>query len=466
MLQFGGYSLTRSLPVAFLLCASWLWSVCRGQTFAGYTPATDVTNSSIIDVDQSAIEQLLSQLIGSSSSKANDDILLQQAYALYLQRLRLLSTDGDVMRDADGEFFPTFALFLEYMGSSDYAHDFVDAGYNGTVTTSGYSGNFNFVVYSLPGGRSQVIQQVPILFSSVQYVIRNLEVAVQQCSVCLGSGTTGVDCGVALVDDAVALYVGSLQDTLSTSDAGYMMYATADRLCQVFDTCDGTLTSTGQLTSRVNAIIMQQFAEMQQNVQQGLCVEASANRDRIKQQIFIPLIQGTIRSSYLNEGGSGSEYCAADVAVYGASILPLIFNCSSSDAKTLYEQTKPSTTLTSGSTVQGLLANSYGCLGISADDVGTFSPDVVVNWGRCGQPTPSPVAAAYPPGVGPTRPGTVVTAAPSLAPVPDVVSMPMLPAKVNTPTSRSFGVFQASSFILSVVISSCFAITLTSFGAI
>lgn len=447
------------LYTVIVLCVG--WSVCQAQTLAGYTPTTNVTYPSTIDVDQSAMEQLLSQLSG--SSQANDDILLQQAYALYSQRLRLLSTDGEVMRDANREFFPTFALFLEYMGSSDYAHDFVDAGFNGTVTIGGYDGNFKFVVYRLPGGRSQVIQLVPILFSSVQYVIRNLEVAVQQCSACLGSGTSGVDCGVALVDEAVALYVGSLQDTFSESDAGYMMYATADRLCQVFNTCDGTLASTGQPTSRVNANIMQQFAEMQQNVLQGLCLEATTNRDRIQQQIFIPLIQGTIRSSYLNEGGTGSEYCAADTAIYAASILPLILNCSSSDAKTLFEQTEPSTTLTSAATVLEILANSYSCLGISADDVGTFSPDVMVNWGRCGQPTPSPVVVTNPPGVGPSSPGTVPTVAPAiLLPVPNAVSMPMLPAKVNTPDSGSQRVLKASSFLRTVMISCCFAISLTS----
>jgi hypothetical protein len=447
----GSHPPIRSVPTAFVLCLCFLWPACQAQTLAGYALITDVTNSSTIDVDQSAIEQLLLQLTG--SSKANDDVLLQQAYALYSQRLRLLSTDGEVMRDANGEFFPTFALFLDYMGSSDYAHDFVDAGYNGTVTTSGYSGNYNFVKYSLPGGRSQVIQQVPILFSSVQYVIRNLEVAVQQCSACLGSGTTGVDCGVALVDEAVALYVGSLQDTLSESDAGYMMYATADRLCQLFNTCDGSLASTGQPTSRVNAFVMQQFAEMQQNVQQGLCVEAMSNRDRIKQQIFVPLIQGTIRSSYLNEGGTGSEYCAADAAIYGASILPLIFNCSSSDAKTLFEQTEPSTTITSAVTVQELLANSYSCLGITADDVGTFSPDSVVKWGRCGQPTPSPIVVTNPPGVAPTTPGTVPTAAPpSPAPVPASVSMPMLPSEANSPSSGSPAIFRASSVFRTVLI--------------
>ena len=451
------YPSTQSFAMTILLFVAFLCSIpiCQAQTLAGYTPTTDVTYQSTIDADQSEIERLLSQLIG---SKSNDNVLLEQAYALYSQRLRLLSTDGEVMRDQNGEFFPTFALFLDYMGYSDYAHDFVDAGYNGTVTISGYDGNFNFALLSLPGGRSQVIQLTPIILASVQYVIRNLEVAVQTCSMCLVSGTTGVDCGVGLVDEAVALYVGSLQDTLSESDAGYMMYATADRLCQAFNTCDGTLASTGQTTSRVNAVIMQHFAEMQQNVQQGLCTEATINRNLIAQQIFIPLIQGVIRSTYLNEAGTGSELCAADAAMYGASILPIIANCSYSDAKTLYEHTEPSTTLTSAATVQTILSNSYSCLGITADDVGSFSPDIMVNWGRCGQPTPSPVT--NPPGTAPASSARVPTAVPTTkAPVPVSVSMSMLPAG-EAPISGSQSVFKASSFIHAFVISCCFAIPL------
>jgi hypothetical protein len=422
--------------------------VCHAQstTLAGYTPSTDVTYASTIDIDQQTIENLLSQMTGagtgnsSSGGGTNDDSLILEAYNVYQQRLLSLSTvDGENMRDQNGLFFPVFAAFLYYMGQSNYAIDFIRAGYNGTVTISGYFGNFDFAQYNLPGGRTQVIQLGPIILSSVQYIIRNLDVALQLCSDCAMSGGSGNDCGPSLLDEAVAYYVGSIQDTVSTSDAGYMMYATADRLCQSFNTCDGTISSTGQTTSRVNAVIMEQFTNMQQSLQQGQCVDATTNRDTIVQQIFIPFIQGTIRATYFNPNGNGSEFCSADAAMYAAAILPLIFNCSEADAKTIYEHTEPASTVTDSAIVQETFMNNYNCLGLTTDDVGTFAPDVMVDWARCIFSTPAPAVATNPVTVPATTPvGTVKlpSAGPVLAPTLVVPTSKSRSATVTLPFNQ------------------------------
>jgi hypothetical protein len=104
------------------------------------------------------------------------------------------------------------------------------------------------------------------------------------------------------------------------------------------------------------------------------------------------MIQGTIRSTYYTEQSIVSEYCSADATMYGASILPLIFNCSTADADLLFDQTKPNSDAKINATlVQEILIRNYNCLGITSDDVGTFDPNIMVEWGRCGQPTPAPV---------------------------------------------------------------------------
>jgi hypothetical protein len=375
--------------------------------FSGmYIPTTDVTYQSTIDVDQKEIIDLLDQVTGTSTQ---DSTYINDAYSIYTQRLRLFSsTDGEIYRMDETEFFPFFTLYLNYMGDSDYAHDFISAGYNDTATTSGYSGNFKLNLYSLPGGLIEIIQYGTLLLSMVQYIIRDVDVAIQECIACPSDQNGTGTCGMNTLDEAVAYYIGSIQSTVSNAYDGYLLYAHAEQLCQFFNTCDGTITLVNSdgttsssttrsslLSSRVNMILIEQFRNIQQSLKDGVCIDAMMYRNIVVQQMFVPMIQGIIRSMYYTEQEIASEYCYADATIYGASILPLIYNCSNTDADLLYDQIKPGNDddniIRNATLVQEILERNYYCLGISSNDIGIYDPSIMVDFGRCGQPTPAPV---------------------------------------------------------------------------
>ena len=422
----------------------------HAQSLMGYTSVTDVSYQTTIDVDQQQIENILSQITG--SDKQQDQAFIDQAYAIYTQRLRSLSSeDGSTFRKPsnENEFLSFFSLYVEYMGSSDFAHDFITAGFNDTVTAAGYTGNFQLVDYSLPGGLQNVIQLGTVILTLVQYIIRNVDVAIEECIICVNMNDSTSDCGVSLIDEAAAYYVGSLQSSLANSYEGYLLYGTADRLCQLFNTCDGTITvddstvSTSRAntiallqqltvsTSRVNMIALQQLTNLQANIQSRLCNDDTTMlyRQILVSQLFVPIVQGLIRSVHYTEQSIVSDYCSADATMYAAAILPLVNNCTGSkDAKLLFDQTKPNrASRTNATLVNEILQRSYDCLGISSNDIGTFDADMMVEWGRCGQPTPAPVVPSpisLPPTSAPSSATVLATTAPAIPPVAPPVSSP------------------------------------------
>ena len=425
----------------------------RAQTtLMGYQPITDVSYQSTIDVDQQQIENLLSQITG--RSKIQDQTFLDQAYAIYTRRLRTLSSaDGTAFRKPSNtnEFLSFFYLYIEYMGNSDFAHDFITAGFNDTATTAGYSGNFKLVEYNLPGGLQNVIELGTIILTLVQYIIRNVDVAIEECVLCANMNDTTSDCGLSLIDEAAAYYVGSLQSATSNSYEGYLLYGTADRLCQLFNTCDGTIILNGVTitTSRVNMIAIQQLINLQSNIQSRSCIpddddetiatsrnagsEILEFRNILVSQLFIPIFQGLIRSVHYTKQSIVSDFCNADATMYAASILPLILNCTGNgDAKLLFDHTRPDRTVSTNATlINEILFRSYNCFGITSNDIGTFDPDVMVQWGRCGQPTPAPVVPT------PTAPST---SAPSSATIVVATMTPVAAIEqqpITTPTTSS-----------------------------
>jgi hypothetical protein len=409
-------------------------------SFAGYVPITDVTYQSTIDVAQQQMEDLLSQLTGNRNAVQQDQTLIDEAYTLYQLRFQPLGgLDGTAFRipSNDNDFLPFFNVFLNYMGSTDYANEIIIAGFNGTVTTSGYDSGFQLVEYNLPGGLFNVIQLSTVLIALVQYIVRNLDVAIDECKTCFSNSDTTSDCGVSLIDEAAAYYVGSLQRSLTNSYEGYLLFGTADRLCQVFDTCDGMYaldSSTTVTTSRVNMIILQQLRSLQSSVQSRLCDDAQAFRNIIVTQLFVPMIQGTIRSTYYTgQQTTASEACNADATMYAASILPLILNCSEVDATSLFDQTDPTRTIkTNASFVNELLLRNLECLGLTANDIGTFNPDTMVEWGRCGQPTPAPIV---PQPVTPRPVSLPTNVAPPSRPIP----IPIATKPISTSATSAAG---------------------------
>jgi hypothetical protein len=341
--------------------------------------------------------------------------------------LRTLSqtNDGQDMRNrstSTQEFYAFFEPYLEYMGSAYYPHDFITNGLEGSVTTSGYTGNFDFSNIG-QDGRSTVAETAPVLLALFLYIVRNLELAVEDCHACVAASSSPSgesSCGLAWLDQAVAYYVGSLEGEDGSGD-GYLWYALADRLCLSFATC-----VSGGTTSRVNTNVMDGFSIMQQNLQSRLCSEASNNKNAIRTQLSIPLVQGVTLALF--QVDDDTEIFSIEATMYAAALLPPIQVCNAADASALYEATKPGGSL-SLTTVRRRLQVHYPCLNITCEDVGGL-------WDEA--------QGAYYSGFEPC--GTIPTVSPAPVDTPTAsTAAPVSPTPLTTVAPMSTSVFFPSA---------------------
>jgi hypothetical protein len=397
-----------------------------------------VVTQSRIDIDQQEFVRLVSAA----------DTGWQAGLEFYNQSLlRTLSqtNDGEDMRNrSTQEFYTFFEPYLDYMGSAYYPHDFITNGLEGSVTTSGYTGNFDFSNVG-QDGRSVVAETAPVLLALFLYIVRNLELAVDDCHACVAASSSPSDetsCGLAWLDQAVAYYVGSLEGEDGSGD-GYLWYALADRLCSSFATC-----VSGGTTSQVNTNVMDGFSTMQQNLQSGLCSEASNNKNAIRTQLSIPLVQGVTLALF--QVDDDSELFAIEATMYAAALLAPIQACNAVDASVLYEATKPGGSL-SWTTVHRTLQVHYPCLGLTCEDVGGLWNELegayYSGFEPCGTiPTVSPVPVDTP---------TASTAAP-ISSTPLTTAAPMgtsvaFPSAASAQRSSAGASWSWSWMLLSLV---------------
>jgi hypothetical protein len=202
--------------------------------------------------------------------------------------------------------------------------------------------------------------------SVAMYVIRELEDAIDDCN----KGCATADCNddsVHALDEAVAFYTGSLQE----EGNGQLMYALADKRCSNFNTCgrDGD-SSEGQ--SMVNFEIFADFDRMKSALGEKECDSARTFKESIVRQMFVPLIQGTLRYAYFTgvqpEGTQKSE---AEGAAFAAAVLPMVHACDADDAQTIYDSMKTGQANTADfKAVKKAFEKNYACLGITCQDVG------------------------------------------------------------------------------------------------
>jgi len=206
------------------------------------------------------------------------------------------------------------------------------------------------------------------------YVIREMEDAVADCT----SGC--IDCNddpVHAWDEAVAFYTGSIVGTSANPKTGKMLYLLADKRCENFKTCDGG-TSSG--LSQVNKEIFILFRQGQAKLLAGQCNLVKPIMDQIVQYMTIPLIQGALRYAYKVANSIFSTSFAplgdkekAEGAVFAAAVLPLVHSCDAAAATTISDNMKINADepMRDGfPSVKAAFERTYGCLGISCEDVG------------------------------------------------------------------------------------------------
>jgi len=254
--------------------------------------------------------------------------------------------------------------FVDYYGKCDYADHWIMSAFDGTKTDL-KNGNADFSFYGREG-RSEVIKSAALSMNIWMHIVQKVEESILSCE----SNCNEEGCNVRLIrswDEAVAFYFGSLADLRQGS--GYMPYSLANRVCSQFGTCGSLVFEQ----ARANFDIMDQFLYGQANLKDGKCAAARNNKEAIVQIMTIPLIQGTLRSTYAFDVlDEKTEEKQAEIAVFAASILPMVHTCNPESATTIYTnlQLGKEKANTSFKEVKAALESVYDCLGINCVDVG------------------------------------------------------------------------------------------------
>ena len=180
--------------------------------------------------------------------------------------------------------------------------------------------------------------------------------------------------GQEYVDQAVALYVGSIEGPFSRGSAlgsGKMMYSLGKELCPHFSTCD----QHGD--AYINVLLLFGFSTMKENLDDFRCDDArKALEDTVLTALPIPLIQGTIYFS----GQIDDMLSLVSADVMAETILPQVDEINIDVGETILEYTnidvdKPA----DGKDVTEVLVEAFQSvvddLGVDCNFIGTLSTD-------------------------------------------------------------------------------------------
>lgn len=199
------------------------------------------------------------------------------------------------------------------------------------------------------------------------YVIRELEDAIDDCKA--NDSNRNAD-GVNSVDEAAAFYTGSLERT-DGNGVGVLVYDLSDKFCVDFKTC-GVFGDDVKGTSKVNLEIFKQFNIIKAAVIDKLCDSAIKSKNEIVKQLFVPLIQGTLRTAQILSTQGADYEDRAEGAAAALAVLPMLHDCDSDAATIIFNNMKPSALVTDHAAVKKAIESTYGCLKISCPDVGGF----------------------------------------------------------------------------------------------
>jgi len=284
--------------------------------------------------------------------------------------LKLFSAEAETrMRPFGNElepYYDSFQPFVDFYGRADYADHMIEAAFD-KVDTELLNGNLPMLSadYS-PRARLQIIKKGTAHVTMSMYVLRELEDAVADCLADCEIGACNDDPDVFSIDEAVAYWAG-------TEDL--FMNSLADKRCVDFATCTSPDGPT-RGTSAVNEKVFRYFDEMQSLLTERRCDEAKLVIPKIASQMWIPLIQGTLRYAWALDQNSNIAAIATDVgqsegAIFMAAVLPMINQCDSIQASIIYENMQVNPRVEPDFVaVKSAFEACYEHLGITCSEVG------------------------------------------------------------------------------------------------
>jgi hypothetical protein len=289
--------------------------------------------------------------------------------------------DENMLSGCPGCPYTDFKYFYDYYGTSEYAHQWVEAAFAGESTKFS-RGNADFSRYGLDG-REQAIKKGTAYMNIFMYVIREFEDALDDCQRGIISDNYN---SVHAWDEGVCFYTGSIEGQDGITDDGMLLHQLADKRCADFKVCgvDG-VDEAGQ--SKLNYDLFDLYALGNYQLQSGNCPAARETVKLITDKMYVPMIQGTLRYAYKVDKLSGGEKEAAEGAVFAASVLPRIYAASPQAAQTIYDNMKVDASSTDSAAVKKAFESVYPDLGINCADIGGLwneaTSDYYAGYGPC-----------------------------------------------------------------------------------
>jgi len=257
--------------------------------------------------------------------------------------------------------------FMDYYQKSDWGDQWVQAALTGGKTDFG-NGNADFGQYGYEG-KIEVIKKGTAYVTLLVYAMHKFEAAVAACKD--GLPFTNDD-AAHMWDEGVAFYVGSKTGKAAEAD-GKGPWALGEKRCRNFGTCgfDGTeYEGKAQVNHKLEIL----FKDGLDDILAGNCAGADADVKLITEQVYIPLIQGSLRYANKLAAEPDNEKGQAEGAVFAAGVLPRVAAESIDAADIIYENMKvsddPQTDFTA---VKEAFESVYASLNIDCEMVGGYS---------------------------------------------------------------------------------------------
>jgi len=271
--------------------------------------------------------------------------------------------------------YKDFMYFYDYYGTDEYAHQFVEAAFEGTKTQF-TNGNADFSLYSFMG-KEQIIKKSTVYLNIFMYVIHGWEEALDDCE----RGCLDCNDGAAHSwDEGVCYYTGSIEGGPGgTNTGGKLLHHLADKRCTDYKTCGVEGADLGG-TAKLNYDLFSLFSVGNFQLLSGNCPAARATAKEITEKMYVPMIQGAMRCAYKVGEMFGGEKEKAEGAAFAAAVLPRVHAADPGAADIIYQNLKVGATSTDFMAAKNAFQSVYQKMGVSCTDVGGLWSDADNNY--------------------------------------------------------------------------------------
>lgn len=290
-----------------------------------------------------------------------------------------------------------FELGRAYYGSGDYAYLFIMNTFDENIGRP-------LVDYRKVGHSvgSDIVRKIIVFMTIHQEVVHQLFKAVELCDDVNESDCKGEDCEDSAMhawEKAAAYYAGS-----SWEDRGSSIFldGSAQDMCRVFGTCDN------KGDALANKWIYKRFKAGQDLLAQGDCDRLSVEREKIVQQMHVPIVQHLLRTAFALATESNVHRDEAHGVFFAKLIQPKVQKCDPQTANLITENLILEKPCDDGKTCDEPMSSGFGsfkravetlypCLGIRCLDIGGIlakeqltAPGKDVKYVSEGEPCPDP----------------------------------------------------------------------------